>query len=222
MKITGANAHVFYDSFDESQVIEGDGVKTTDAGKWYFIFEKGENSNLPYAGSILKAPADGQEQIILVSGDQLYPINQERYCKTSLSLSMEEGTVDVSDDCDPGANILDGIPQISGSLSGLFRYNDVTQEFDNVTDDIINRFMDSVEDNGEGIYETKERSNGLAYLLICLNSNAKPGQIENWLFIPAIISSASITLGNTDPQSKDLSFSKGEGKAVHYKVPKAA
>ena len=29
----------------------------------------------------------------------------------------------------------------------------------------------------------------------------------------------SVSLGNTDAQSKDLSFTKGEGRAMIYKVP---
>jgi len=59
-------------------------------------------------------------------------------------------------------------------------------------------------------------------LLFCLNSNAKEGQIENWVFVPIVISSMSMSLGNTDAQNKNLSWTKGEGEAVIYKRPKAA
>jgi len=223
MKITGANASVFFDGFDPEKIITYGSVPVlTEAGQWYFIMDTGAGSNFPYKGSVIKAPSAAGAQISLVAGDMIYPIDEERFCKTTASLSMEEGTVDVGDDCDPGASILDGIVQISGSLAGFFRYNDQTQEFDGITDNIINRFMDTIEDDGAGIYKVTSRNNGPAYLLICLNSKAKVGQIQHWLFIPVIISSVSTSFGNNDVQNKDISYSKAEGKAVHYKVPKAA
>jgi len=223
MKRTGAKAWVYLDSFDESKMITCQDVsKLTEPNRWYFIFATGTGSTFPYKGSVIKSPASAQNQISLVAGDMIYPLEAERLCKTSASLSMEEGTVDVSDDCDPGAKILDGIVVISGSLAGFFRYNDNTQDFDPVTDGVLNRFLAIVEDDGQGVYEVKERRNGPAFLLINLNSDAKVGQIEQWLFVPAVISSANTNLGNTDVQNKDISFSKGEGEAVLYKVPKAA
>ena len=220
MKLTGAKAHVFFDSFDEDRVITYEPSKTTEPEKWYFITERGEGSNFPFEGTVIKSPKAGSDQIELVDGDKIYQLDESRICKTSASLQAEEGTVDVGDDCDPGATILDGIVNITGSLGGFFRYDDQTQEFDNVTDSIFNHFFDTVEDDGEGIYAFTKRNNTPVYLLVCLNSNANVGQIEHWLFIPAAISSFSPTLGNTEAQSRDISFSKGEGIAVHYKRPK--
>jgi hypothetical protein len=222
MKITGAKAHVFFDSFDETQVIEGGPGVATNAGAWYFVISNGAGSSLPYMGTVLRAPAAGNEQIALVEGDQVFPITEGRFCKTSVSLSAEEGSIDVSDDCDPGANILDGNVAISGSLAGFFSFDDLTNKFDTVTDDIISRFFGTVEDDGSGIYGFSERRNGQAYLLINLNSDAKTGQTENWLFIPVIISSMNMNMGNTEVVNKDLSWSKGEGRAVVYKRLKAA
>jgi hypothetical protein len=132
------------------------------------------------------------------------------------------GSVDVSDDCDPGATISDGVLSVSGSLAGLFRYDDETQDFDDVTDTIVNRFLDIVEDNGNGTYELHPRTDNQIYMLTLLNSGGKAGQTENWLFCPINITSMSMSLGNTDPQNKELSFSKGEGQPVIYKIPVAA
>ena len=222
MKLTGAKALVFFDSFDESRVISHSGVPvSTEPNRWYFILERGAGSNFPYEGSVIKSPS-GAGQISLVAGDRIFPIEENRMCKTSASVSMEEGTVDVGDDCDPGATILDGIVAITGSLGGFFRYDEQTQEFDAVTDSVFDHFMDTVEDDSNGTYGVTERSNSPVYLLLCLNSSAKVGQIEHWLFIPASISSFSPTLGNTEAQSRNISFSKGEGRAVHYKRPKTA
>jgi len=220
MKITGSKAWVFFDNFDVSRVISNSG--TTEPGKWYVIMEKGAGSNLPFdIGFPFRAPV-GSEQITFVTGDKVFPIDEERVCKTSASVSLEEGTVDVGDDCDPGASILDGIVKVSGSLGGFFRYDDQTQEFDSVTDSIFDHFMDSVDDDSNGLYGITERNNSPVYLLICLNTGATVGQIEHWLYIPAVISSFSPSLGNTEAQSREISFSKGEGKAIHYKRPKAA
>ena len=127
------------------------------------------------------------------------------------------GSVDVSDDCDPGATIPDGMLSISGSLAGLFRYDDETQDFDNVTDIVINRFLDIVEDNGSGAYTLSPQTDSQIYMLTLLNSGATKGQTENWLFTPISINSMSVNLGNTDAQNKDLSFTKGEGNPVIYK-----
>ncbi|MCL2381333.1 MAG: hypothetical protein FWC64_07030 [Treponema sp.] len=58
------------------------------------------------------------------------------------------------------------------------------------------------------------------FLLVLLNSTAqgKAGKVENWIFAPINISSMSTSLGNTDAQNQDLSFSKGEGQVILYKI----
>jgi hypothetical protein len=165
------------------------------------------------------APAVSKTQITLKTGDKLLKIEPERFCKTTASFEFSMGSVDVGDDCDPSATISDGILSISGSLAGLFRYDDVTQNFDDVTDIIVNRFLDIIRDNGEGAYTISPRSDVQIYLLTLLNSGGGAGTTENWLFVPINITSMSMSLGNSDPQSKELSFSKGEGTPIIYKRP---
>jgi hypothetical protein len=223
MKLTGAKAHVNFDVFNEENVTRCTGGNvSTRADTWYQVIEKGAGSNLPLKeGFWFKSPS-GNQQIPLVAGDVIYEPSPDRVCKTSASLSAEEGTVDVGDDCDPGAFILDNIPKISGNLAGFFRYNDVTQEFDNVTRDVLSRFFDTVDDDSAGVYEFQGRSNTQAQMMILLNSDAAAGSVEHWLILPVIISSMSMSLGNTDVQNKDLSWSKGEGPAVVYNRVKTA
>jgi len=219
MKITGQKAQVFIDSFNDSSIINGNGNNTTKENKKYFVIDKADNSNIPVVkGTFFIAPQTGQ-QIELQEGDRLFEINEERFCKTNASFEFSFGSVDVGDDCDAGATISDGILKLSGSLAGLFRYDDETQDFDNVTDIIVNRFLDIVEDNGDGSYELFPRTDNQVYMLTLLNSGGKSGQTENWLFVPINITSMSMSLGNADAQNKDLSFSKGEGQAIVYKVP---
>jgi hypothetical protein len=220
MKIVGSKAQVFIDNFNSSNIIEGDGTITTDGKQKYFVISKATASNIPVAeGTFFMAPNVGETQIILEVGDKLLKIDPDRFCKTTASFEFAMGSVDVGDDCDPGATISDGILTITGSLAGLFRYDDTTQDFDNVTDIIVNRFLDIVEDDGEGGYTLHSRSDSQIYLLTLLNSGGGVGTTENYLFCPINISSMSISLGNADPQSKELSFAKGEGKPVIYKVP---
>jgi hypothetical protein len=220
MKITGQKAQVFIDNFNDTNIVVGDDTITTTGSMKYFVISKGAGSSVPVVeGTFFIAPAASEDQITLKTGDKLLKIDPERFCKTTASFEFSMGSVDVGDDCDPGATISDGILTVSGSLAGLFRYDDVTRDFDDVTDIIVNRFLDIVEDDGEGSYTLHPRSDAQMYLLTLLNSGGASGTIENWLFVPINITSMSLSLGNTDPQSKELSFSKGEGKPVIYKVP---
>jgi hypothetical protein len=139
MKITGQKAQVFIDNYNSSNIIVGTGSNATTTGEKYFVISKGTGSNIPVAeGIFFIAPATGT-QITLVTGDRILKIEPDRFCKTTASFEFAMGSVDVGDDCDPGATISDGILTITGSLAGLFRYDDVTQDFDNVTDIIVNR-----------------------------------------------------------------------------------
>jgi hypothetical protein len=220
MKLTGQRAQVFIDNFNSSNIVVGTGSNATTGGQKYFVIEKGASSTIPVeSGTFFIAPAVGKTQITLVTGDRLLKIEPDRFCKTTASFEFAMGSVDVGDDCDPGATISDGILTITGSLAGLFKYDDVTQDFDNVTDIIVNRFLDIVEDTGQGVYTLSPRSDAQIYLLTLLNSGGSSGTIENWLFVPINITSMSMSLGNADPQSKELSFSKGEGKPCLYKRP---
>jgi hypothetical protein len=222
MKITGSRANVFLDSYDNSNIVAGTGSNATIAKQKYFVISKGTASLIPVSeGTFFIAPA-GTSQITLKTGDRLLKIDPDRFCKTTASFEFSMGSVDVGDDCDPAATISDGILSISGSLAGLFRYDDDTQDFDNVTDIVINRFLDIVEDSGAGVYTIHQRNDSQIFLLTLLNSGGPVGTTENWLFVPINITSMSMSLGNTDAQNKDLSFTKGEGKPIIYKVPVAA
>jgi hypothetical protein len=220
MKFTGKKAQVFIDNYNSTNVISGTGSNTTTGKEKYFVISKGAGSNIPVVeGTFFIAPSVSETQITLVIGDRLLKIEPDRFCKTSASFEFAMGSVDVGDDCDPGATISDGILTITGSLAGLFRYDDVTQDFDNVTDVIVNRFLDIIEDDGAGNYNLHPRSDAQIYLLTLLNSGGGAGTTENWLFVPINITSMSMSLGNADPQNKELSFSKGEGQPIIYKVP---
>jgi hypothetical protein len=77
-----------------------------------------------------------------------------------------------------------------------------------------------VEDSGAGSYTIHARNDAQIYLLTLFNSASGTGTTENWFFCPINITSMSVSLGNADPQSKELSFSKGEGTGIFYKLKK--
>jgi len=221
MKRSGLKAHIFIGAQDLSKVISDAG--STEANKWYRILNKGAGSKLPFEkGFPFRAPADETDQITLVSGDSIVPVETDRYCKTTASISTEQGSIDASDDCDPGATILDGIIITSGSFAGLSRYNDVTGDFDDVTNIIINRFYTMLEDDAEGTYKLIPRSDEPMFMLININSDTAVGQTEIWAFIPINITSMGNNFGNTDIQNADISWTKGEGEPIFYKRKKIA
>jgi hypothetical protein len=152
---------------------------STVASTKYFVMAKGTGSSIPVpAGAFFIAPKTGT-QITLKTGDRLFKITEERFCKTTASFEFAMGSVDVGDDCDPGATIADGIVTITGSLAGLFRFDDVTQEFDDVTDFVINHFFDVVEDSSTGSYTIHARNDAQIYLLTLFNSGSGTGTTEN-------------------------------------------
>jgi len=213
-KYTGQKAHVFIDNGNGSVVSTG----TTIAGRKYFVMERNDTSAIPVpAGMIFQAPRTGTQ--IAITGSRLYLIDEERFCKTSASFEMSQDAVDVGDDCHPASTIASGVTSFSGSLSGLFRYDPVTDEFENVTQDILNKFMTVVHDLGNGVYTIHEKDDAQAYILTQLNSGASSGQMENWLWAPITITSLSMSFGHTDPQSHDVSFSLGHGHPIIYRVP---
>jgi hypothetical protein len=217
MKITGQKAIVFLDNMNDSDIKS---TGSTTANTKYFVLNKGTSSAIPVAaGGFFITPKDSS-QITLVSGDRLLKITEERFCKTSASFEFSMGSVDISDDCDPAASISDGIVSVSGSLAGLFNYNDITQEFDDISNVLLNRFLDIVSDSGNGTYTVSPRSDSRIFLLTLLNSGGVSNTTENWLFVPINITSLSLGIGNVDPQSKTINFVKGEGNAVIYKRPK--
>lgn len=217
MKMPGLKAHIFLDSFNPDLVIEGGASIMTKPDTAYFVLEKGEGSEISVdAMTFFFSPKTGT-QIEVVPGDKIFPIDMERYCKTTADYSAEQGAVDVSDDCDPGASILDGIVSVSGSLSGFIQYDDTEGVFNNATAQVLNKFFNIVMDDGVGGYSVAKRNDNAVYMLIHLNTVfEKTEQFQNWLMIPIRITSISGSLGLADAQNLDISWVKGEGEAGIY------
>jgi hypothetical protein len=222
-RLAGNKAMLFFDTFDPARVIAGDGEVTTVAATWYYVVGRGIGlSGLPDGfrdGGIFRSPKAGSSQLVLQEGDRVMPIDTQRFCKTSADWSVEQGTIDVGDDCDPGATMLDNVLKLSGSFSGFFQEDIETGEFSDVTFEMLNRFFDLAEDDGAGNYAITPRTNDIMFLMILLNSDAKTGQMEKWLLTPIVIPSLSSSIGMTDAQNMDISWQQGEGQPLVYRTP---
>ena len=211
MKLTGNNARAYLGFCDEKNVQTTGALK---AGELYFIQKKGETTGLPAnlpEGTFFRATAG----VTVGKGGQFLKIEQEQLYKTSADFSMEQGVVDIGDDKDPGAKMLDGIVDISGSVSGIFHYNEATGKFADVTEKVIDKFLAVVREGDGNKLVYSPRDDSQVFLLLHLNADTN-SQYENWLYVPIIVSSVSMSFGNTEAQTRELSWTKGEGEAVRY------
>jgi len=214
-KLTGSNAHAYLGFYDDGNVVTSGNLA---AGNLYFILKKANgNDELPPEGSFFRAAST----VNIAAGDRYLRLDYEQLYKTSAEFTMEQGVVEIGDDQDPSAKMLDGIVNISGSISGMFRYREDDGSFDDVTVDVMNTFMDAVEQDGTR-FTYIPRNDARVFLLILMNATAKEEQDENWLYVPIIISSLGMNFDNTDAQTRDISWTKGEGKAIRYAIRKRA
>jgi hypothetical protein len=224
-RLVGNKAMLFFDTFDPTKVIAGSDTATvtTAPETWYYIVDRAlAGSGIPAGfinGGIFRSPKTGEAQLILKDGDRVMPIDTQRFCKTSADWSVEQGTIDVGDDCEPGATMLDNVLKLSGSFSGFFQEDIETGEFSDVTFEILNRFFDLAEDNAAGVYSITPRTADIMFLMILLNSDAKVNQMEKWLLTPIVIPSLSSSIGMTDAQNMDISWQQGEGQPLIYRTP---
>ena len=212
-------------------VINGNGTVTTTAANWNIILKRGAGGGLPAGTKGLppevplntpfKSPTSGP-QFVLAVGDQIIQFDFERFCKTTASYSLEQGNVDVGDDCTPGATLRDGITKFSGSLAGFFQFDDATEQLSDMSQKIYSLFVPFMEDDGEGNYSYNPPEDPHILLGLCHNGEAAEGKIENWITAPININSINAPGDNSGVQSLDIAFSLGEGEPVFYNVPKTA
>jgi hypothetical protein len=202
-------------------LVVGNGTIALAPNAWYEIESvKTTGSTLPIGKvtAIFKTPDTSSTAITPAIGDKVYPLTLETICKTDAEVTAEEGTIDVTDDCEHGynASILDGYATISGSLNGFMKFDDATGELVTGAREVLGRFFDVVTDDGEGVYTVESKDNGTLLLMICMNRDAKVGQVQNWLIVPAILSSLGTGAGLKDVQKRDLSWTKAQGYASVY------
>ena len=203
------------------------GVKITAPGAiaanaWFEVAAfAASSSGLPIekVGVVFRSPDTGSlNPVTLVSGDEVYPLTLTRICKTDADVNFEEGTIDVTDDCESGfvAMILDGYKKISGTLNGFAKFDDDTQELATETEALFNRFINVVDDDGDGTYTETVADNAPFILFILLNRNAAATEIQNWLIVPAILTNLGAGAGLKDAQKRDLTWEKSQGYTSLY------
>lgn len=194
----------------------------TVANTWYEIASRGASSALPTGlveGQVFKSPdASSLTQITLAAGDSVYPLTLTQMFKTDSEISMEEGTIEVTDDSSRGynANILDGYKSISGSLGGFAKFDEATGRLITDVHEVIGRYFDKVTDDNQGTYTYEAAANEQLLLFYLLNKDAGVGSVQNWLIIPVLLSSLGGGAGLKEAQKRDVSWTKGEGPAAVY------
>lgn len=191
------------------------------ANTWYEVLTRGSSSALPASfveTCVFKSPDTGSTAITLASGDSVYPLTLTEVCKTDCTIDMEEGTVDVTDDCESGstAYVLDGYVDMKGTLGGFFKLDDATGVIKDDTLNFLKRFLDYATDTGEGVYTFTAKANEKILLFVCLNKDAIATNKQNWLLLPVLFPSMSMGAALKDAQKRDLSWIKAQGRAIIY------
>lgn len=203
-------------------LVEGDGLTTLQPNTWYEINTVASTgSGLPTdkETAVFKTPdSTSSTTITPATGDSVFPLTLKMICKTDAEVSAEEGTIEVTDDCEEGyvANILDGFANITGSLNGFMKYDETTGEIVEGIEGVLGRFFAIVKDDADGNYVFNERENESLLLFMLLNKGAKVGQVQNWFIIPVLLNSLSTGAGLKDAQKRDIAWTKAQGFASQY------
>ena len=231
VKKTGAKA-ILYKAAQGTLVTTGTlTAGTTWLTGWYKIYSFATAASaLPdlKETSIFKTPQAVADAITLVSGDSVYPLTLTEICKVDIEFNAEKGSVDATDSCDyPNTvNLPDGFSDLSGSINTMLRFDEDTCELIPVAREFLNKFIDIVEDDGEGVYSLTAANDDDIIMMILLNSEEKDinGKVENWLITPAAITSFKNKIGMKEPLKGDYSWKKGQGAASLYSrtVPTAS
>jgi hypothetical protein len=200
---TGRSVTILIDDGQTAELTSG----ATTANRQYFVLEKGAGSVIPvHQGMMFFGTTTA---ITLVTGDRLLPLDPEKVCKTTASISVDKGAVDVSDDCQTG-NITTGVVTFSGSLDGLFHLDRKTGQYNDVTRVILNKFFDIVHDTKAAI-TLAAKNDGAVYMIAKLGDAAKSGEYQQYLCAPINFTADSFKMGNSDPFGHSISFNQAEG-----------
>ncbi len=193
---------------------------TLDFGKWYEVVTVGSSTGLPipHETAVFKTPKTGSTAIALGSGDSVKPISEDVLCHTTGDISYEEGTIDVTDSCEGGFNaeILDGFTSMSGSINGFSQFDSETKSITTNVLDIFGRFTNIITDDSDSTYTVTEKENSALLLMLCLNKDAKIGEVQNWIIVKANLSSLAVGGGLKDAQKRDISWTKAQGYPSLY------
>jgi len=200
-------------------LIIGDGTAPLADNSWFLVDKKAGTSALPFEiGYPFKSP-DPANAITPAVGDEVYPLTFSKICKADASMSTEKGSIDTTDDCSDGYNssILDGFVTISGSGSGFLKFDEATGDLGATQKEYLSQFFAISEDNGAGVYALTPLKDSETMIAILKNSDqTSVGLKQQWLLVPAIITSTTLDNPLKGVQNFDFNWTKGEGKATLY------
>ena len=218
---SGLNAALV--SAEKGTLIVGDGITPLADDSWFMIDKVASSgSTLPIGKvtAIFKTPDSGNA-ITPATGDDVFPLTLTTQCKVTAEVNNEKGVIDVSDDCGDGyiSSIVDGFTNISGSYSQFLKFDDADKfDLNSEQEKVLNRFYDTVVDDGAGNYTVSDKNDDPYYLFIFLNRKAAIGEKVNILIVPAILSAAASSLENKAGINFDVTGTKAEGWAGVYEM----
>jgi hypothetical protein len=222
MDKTQSGLHAALASAEKGSLVSGDGITPLSDNSWYMIDAiASSGSTLPIGkvGAIFKTPDSGNA-ITPIVGDDVFPLTLTVQCKVTAEVNNEKGVIDVSDDCGDGyiSSIVDGFTNISGTYSQFLKFDFDADKYDlnEQQKEVLNRFYDTVDDDGAGNYTVTDKNDDPYYLFIYLNRKAAIGEKINILIIPTILSAAANGLENKAGINFDVTWTKAEGWAGVY------
>lgn len=216
---SGLNAALV--SAEKGTIINGDGIAALADNSWFMLDKiAASGSQLPIGKltAMFKSPDSGNA-ITPIVDDNVFPLTLAIQCKVTAEVNTEKGVIDVSDDCGDGyiSNIVDGFSNISGSYSQFLKFDDADKFAQNSEQKkVLNRFYDTVVDDGAGNYTLTDKNDDPYYLFIFLNRKAAIGEKVNVLIIPVILSATASSLDNKAGINLDVTWTKAEGWAGLY------
>lgn len=221
-----SGAKVAVDLTERGALVEGDGIASLDPNAWYEVESvAASGSQLPVGRvtAFFKTPDAAATAITPIAGDNVYPITRTNICKTDAEVNVEEGTIDVTDDCENGYNamILDGFASMSGTINGFAKFDDATGELQGV-DQFFSRFFNITTDDAQGVYTYTPRDNTKVVIFIDMNRDVEVGDIQNTIIVPALLTTLNTGAALKDAQKRDISWTKAQGEVSLYQRTIAA
>ena len=189
---------------------------------WYYIQEKADVDSVfgdaLVETSIFKTPTN--VAMTLEIGDIAIPLTLDEICRSECSFNAEQETVDATTSCDYpySVTIPTGITTISGDMTTMLRYDDVTNAITPVTLELMNKFFDNVVDNNNGTFDLVPASNDKMLVILDMNRRITTGTgiFKQYLIVPIFVNSFNVSFGLGDPVAPSMSWTKGDGQCTSY------
>lgn len=176
---------------------------TLESGVKYIVKTIGGSSALPAGVEVKKSfVSDGTEDIS-ASGDVVIKLTETDKCDISeWSIDLSKAEIDVSTLCDEISKYLTGRPDLSGSLTGIYKIGTT-----DVADGILNAFIDIVSQAGNGGAVTvNQQGDGQLVLMLYKQKDTTSGETEQVYIAPVSLTTYNDTVSGADAQGFTSGF----------------